>query len=348
MATGGSGVRNYALTLKEPVGVVAAIVPWNFPLAIATWKLAPALAAGCTVVVKAADHTPHSVLYLAELAIEAGFPKGVINVLTGDGPITGEALIRHPLISKISFTGSTGVGVHIGSVAMQTMKKVTLELGGKAPMVVFERVAGATIGAAFFNGGQVCSWATRIYVHESILERYLAALKSCAEAVVVGDGNDPASDIGPMSSKAHFDKVASYIDKGQAEGARMVTGGVVDRAGYFIRPTVFECDSNNYSIVKEEIFGPVLSVIPFSDFDDAMAKANDTPYGLSASVWSNNFQVIEAAKSRLQAGTIWINGHNMLDVAVPFGGHKMSGIGKDLGRQALESFLQEKSIITCA
>jgi phenylacetaldehyde dehydrogenase len=340
----------FAYTRREPVGVVAAIIPWNFPFLMACWKIAPALAAGCTVILKPAEQTSLSALYLGELIEEVGFPAGVVNIITGDGQTTGSALIKHPGINKISFTGSTQVGQMIGRAAMDNMARVTLELGGKSPMIVLkdcdpEKAAQGAAQAIFFNHGQVCSAGSRLYVHRSIFDTVVSRLVELAEAISMGPGLDSSAQMGPLVSQVQLDRVCQYIESGRKEGARLVTGGErVDRKGYYVKPTIFTSEDDSLVIAREEIFGPVLVVIPFDDVDEAVRRANDSPYGLAASIWSNDLSQVQRLIPKLKAGTVWVNGHNMLDAGVPFGGYKLSGVGRDMGKQSLDSYLETKSV----
>ncbi|MET3919072.1 phenylacetaldehyde dehydrogenase [Variovorax sp. OAS795] len=337
-------------TRREPVGVVGAIVPWNFPLAIALWKVAPALAAGCTVVLKPSEETPLTALRLAELAIEAGFPPGALNVVCGRGATAGAALAAHPDLRKISFTGSTAVGQRIGHAAVDNMARFTLELGGKSPLIVLDDAdpAAAAQGAAngiFFHQGQVCTAGSRVYVQRGIFDKVVQQLAQVAEAVRIGSGFDPETQFGPLVSKRHMDRVMAHIDGAVAEGATLVTGG--RRAfdgGCFVRPTVFVDTQPSMRIEREEVFGPVATVVPFDDVEDAIRLANDSAYGLAASVWSNNLSAVHRIVPRLQAGMVWVNAHNVLDNALPLGGVKQSGYGRDLGRAAVESFTELKSV----
>ncbi len=337
-------------TQREPLGVVGAIVPWNFPLAIALWKVAPALATGCTVVLKPSEETPLTALRLAELAIEAGFPPGVLNVVCGRGATAGAALASHPGVDKISFTGSTPVGRAIGHAAIDNMTRFTLELGGKSPMIVLadadpEQVAQGAAMAIFFNQGQVCTAGSRIYVQRKRFDEVVQRLAFAAEAMKIGSGFDPETQLGPVVSKRHFERVMGYIAGAKAEGATAVTGGA--RAldgGYFVQPTVFVDTAESMRIVREEVFGPVLVAVPFDDVEDAIRQANDTPFGLAASVWSNDLSAVHRIVPRLQAGTVWVNAHNVLDNALPLGGYKQSGQGRDLGRSAVESYAELKSV----
>ncbi|HSW25671.1 MAG TPA: aldehyde dehydrogenase family protein [Burkholderiaceae bacterium] len=343
------GARYHTYTQREPVGVVGAIVPWNFPLAIALWKIAPALAAGCTVVLKPAPETPLTALRLATLAAEAGLPGGVLNVVCGGGE-AGAALAAHPGVDKISFTGSTPTGRAIGHAAIDRMARVTLELGGKSPMIVLPDadpdavVAGAAMGI-FFHQGQVCSASSRLYVHRSLFDRVVHAIARAAEGLRVGSGFDAASQLGPVVSRRQFDRVLGYVERARSAGATVVTGGGPARdGGCFVQPTVLTNLRPEMQIVQEEVFGPVLAALPFDDVDDAIRQANDSPYGLAASVWSRDLSSVHRIVPRLKAGTVWVNTHNLLDANLPFGGAKQSGYGRDLGRAAVESYTELKSV----
>ena len=343
------GVQYHTWTRREPVGVVAAIVPWNFPLAIALWKVAPALATGCTVVLKPSPETPLTALRLAELAMQAGFPAGVLNVVCGAGE-TGSSLVSHPGVNKISFTGSTATGQAIGRAAVDNLTRTTLELGGKSPFIVLEdadvesTAFGASMGI-FFNQGQVCTAGSRIYVHRSKFEAVTEALARIAEGMKIGSGFDPSVQLGPVVSKRHFERVLGYLDSARAEGATALTGGARSgNAGYFVQPTVLVGAHDAMRVVREEIFGPVAVAMPFDDIDEVVQRANASPYGLAASVWSNNLSQVHRLIPRLQAGTVWVNCHNLLDNNLPLGGFKQSGTGKDLGRAAVESFTELKSV----
>ncbi len=340
----------FAYTRREPVGVVAAIIPWNFPFLMACWKLAPALAAGCTVILKPAEQTSLSALYLGELIEEANFPEGVVNIVTGDGQNAGSALTGHPGINKISFTGSTQVGQVIGRAAMDNMARVTLELGGKSPMIVLgdcdpEKAAQGAATAIFFNHGQTCSAGSRLYIHRSIFDEVVTRLSELAETIPLGSGLDPATEMGPLVSQVQLDRVCHFIKKGREEGAKLVTGGErADRKGYYVKPTIFTSEDDSLVIAKEEIFGPVLVAIPFDDEDDVVLRANDSRYGLAASIWSNDLSRVQRIIPKLKAGTVWVNGHNLLDANVPFGGYKLSGVGRDMGKHSLDSYLETKSV----
>ncbi|EIT69770.1 MULTISPECIES: aldehyde dehydrogenase family protein [Hydrocarboniphaga] len=344
------GSEFFAYTRREPVGVVAAVVPWNFPLLVATWKLAPALAAGCTVVLKPAEQTPLSAIYLGRLIIEAGFPPGVVNIITGDGPNAGAPLVSHPGIHKISFTGSTEVGKLIGRAAMDNMTRVTLELGGKSPMIVLDDcdadlAAQGAANAIFFNHGQVCCAGSRLYVPKRLYDRVVDGLASHAAALPMGSGLEAQTQLGPLVSQEQLDRVCHYIELGRQQGARMLTGGArSERTGYFVQPTVFASDDESLRIVREEIFGPVVVALPYDDLDEVARRANDTPFGLGASIWSSDLSRVQRLVPKLKAGTVWVNCHSMLDPAVPFGGYKLSGFGRDMGRVSLDAYLETKSV----
>ncbi|HSV53453.1 MAG TPA: aldehyde dehydrogenase family protein [Burkholderiaceae bacterium] len=337
-------------TRREPVGVVGAIVPWNFPLAIALWKVAPALAAGCTVVLKPSEDTPLTALRLAQLAIEAGIPPGVLNVVCGRGSTAGAALIAHPGVRKLSFTGSTAVGKVVGHAAVDNMARFTLELGGKSPAIVLEdadpaQVAQGIAMGIFFHQGQVCTASSRLFVHRSLYQRVLDELAGIAQGMKIGSGFDAATQFGPLTSKAHFARVLGYIESAKAEGATLVTGGArALEAGCFVQPTIFADTTPHMRVVREEVFGPVLAAAPFDDVEEAIAAANDSPYGLAASVWTGSLSHANRIVPRLQAGMVWVNAHNVLDAGLPLGGMKQSGTGRDLGRAAVEGFTEVKSV----
>ncbi|KVD81761.1 aldehyde dehydrogenase [Burkholderia sp. ABCPW 14] len=340
----------FAYTRREAAGVVGAIVPWNFPLAIALWKVATALACGCTVVLKPSEETPLTALRLGELAQQAGLPDGVLNIVTGTGGEAGAALVAHPGVDKITFTGSVGVGKAIGRAAVDRMARFTLELGGKSPLIVFDDADPdiAARGAAqgiFFNQGQVCTAGSRVYVQKRHFERVVAGIAAAAESMKIGSGFDPRTQIGPLVSKRHFERVLGHIDAAKEEGATLVTGGArAFDGGYFVKPTVFVDTTPSMRIVREEVFGPVVTVTPFDTVDDAVRLANDTDFGLAASVWSQNLSLVHRVVPRLKAGIVWVNTHNMLDNNLPFGGFKQSGYGRELGRAALEQFTELKSV----
>ncbi|MEV0174280.1 aldehyde dehydrogenase family protein [Streptomyces sp. NPDC050803] len=341
-----------AYTRREPLGVVAAITPFNFPLILAGSKIAPALAAGNTVVHKPADETPLSALYMARLLTEAGVPDGVVNVVTGTGPVAGEALLRHAGIDKIAFTGSTAVGRHAASVAGAALKPVTMELGGNAAHVVFEdadleNAVGAIIKGFVFNTGQFCMGGPRLLVARRVYDTLLGILAEAVPGVPVGDPRRPETVVGPMAGERHLRKVEEYVDLARKEGGRIVCGGErIDLdGGYYYRPTVIADLPNDSRVVQEEIFGPVLTVQPFDSEDEAVALANSTPYGLASGVQTRNLARAHRVAGRLRAGIVWINDWAMLDPAVPFGGVKDSGFGREYGPEALAAYTQVKSVV---
>jgi len=337
-------------TLREPVGVVGQIIPWNFPLLMAAWKLGPALACGNTVVLKPAEQTPLTALRLGELIQDAGFPDGVVNILPGYGPTAGQALVRHPDVDKIAFTGSTEVGRIIQREAAGTLKRVSLELGGKAPNIVFadadlEAAVAGAIGGIFFNQGEVCCAGSRLFVERSVHDEFVGRLAEHASGIAVGNPLDPNTAMGAQVSEEQFTKILGYIDKGKAGGAKVVTGGArACERGYFIQPTVFDGVTNDMTIAREEIFGPVVSTLTFDDLDGVITAGNDTTYGLSAGVWTRDVSKAHRAARALKAGTVWINCFNTFDAASPFGGYKQSGYGRELGHHALELYTQTKSV----
>jgi phenylacetaldehyde dehydrogenase len=347
---GPPGVKFHTYTSREPVGVVAQIVPWNFPLGMAAWKLGPALATGCTCILKPAEQTPLTALRLAELIAEAGFPPGAVNVLTGYGETTGAALVAHPGVDKIAFTGSTPVGKLINKAATDTLKRVSLELGGKSPVIVFpdadiNTVIGGAAQAIFFNAGQVCAAGTRLYAHKKVFERVVEGVSAAADAIRLGPGLDPHTEMGPLVSKEQQERVLGYIEAGRQAGARVVTGGEAPAAaGYYVRPTVLTNVRPDMTVVREEIFGPVLVAQSFEDLDDIAAWANDTPYGLGASIWSNDVRTVQRMVPKIRAGTVWVNCHNFVDPNMPFGGFKQSGFGREHGRAVLDLYTEIKSV----
>ncbi|MGA8216860.1 MAG: aldehyde dehydrogenase family protein [Candidatus Sulfotelmatobacter sp.] len=344
----------FSYTLREPVGVVGAIVPWNSPFVITIWKLAPALAAGCTLVLKPAEQTPLTALRLGELLLEAGFPNGVVNICPGFGSEAGAALAAHADVDKIAFTGSYQTGQSIIRASASNLKRVSLELGGKSPDIVFadadlDRAIPGAAWAIFRLSGQICCGGSRLFVEQQIYDRFLSKLSDFSASIKVGNGLDPNSEMGPLISSEQFKRVNGYIQSGLEEGAKLVCGGerllTGDlRNGYFMPPTVFDNVKPDNKIAQEEIFGPVICVIPFKEFDEVLALSNNTSYGLAGGVWTQNVQKAHAVAKALQAGVVWVNCFNVMDPAVPFGGCKMSGYGRDSGADALEQYTQVKSV----
>ena len=343
-----------AYTLKEPVGVVGAIVPWNGPAFNATWKIAPALAAGCTLVLKTAEQASLTALRMAELCLEAGVPEGVLNIVTGYGETAGAALAAHLDVDKISFTGSTETGRHIIRASAGNIKKLTLELGGKSPNIVF---ADADLDAAvpacamgiFGNSGQACLAGSRLFVQRSIYEEFTSRIAEFAKSIVVGDPFDAATQMGPVVSKEQLDRINGFLAAGPAEGATAVAGGkqLTEGAlgsGYFVPPTVFTDVKDDMRIAREEIFGPVVATLAFDDAEEAIARGNATEFGLAAGVWSNSIGTVQKVSRSLRAGTVWVNGYSLMDPAVPFGGYKMSGYGKESGTHHIEEYLHTKAV----
>ncbi|MFD4197214.1 phenylacetaldehyde dehydrogenase StyD [Amycolatopsis thermoflava] len=344
------GRPTHSYTRREPVGVIAAIIPWNTPLMITAWKLAPALAAGNTVVVKPPEDAPLSILHLAKLLKEAGLPDGVVSVLPGLGEVTGQALIDHPDVDKISFTGSPEVGRHVGVAAARSFKRITLELGGKSPQIILadadlEAAIGGTAMGLFFNQGQVCAAGTRVLVHRSLYSDVVDALAGAARQQVLGDPLDPATTMGALVNKKQQDRVLGYIEKGRAEGARLVAGGArPERPGYFVQPTIFADVDNDMTIAREEIFGPVGSVIPFDDPADAVRIANNTTYGLAATIWTRDVTAAHTLAAQVRAGAVGVNGWAPIDAALPWGGMKSSGVGRELGWSGILANTEEKVV----
>ena len=346
------GPADYLLyTRREPVGVCGLIVPWNFPLAIAAWKIAPALAAGCTVIVKPASETPVTVLMLADLVQEAGFPPGVFNVVTGPGPVAGNALVVHPGVDKISITGETTTGQSIMRTAADTIKRVTLELGGKSPNLVFadadvEQAVDGSLFLIYANSGQVCDARSRIFVQDAVYDDFVARFVERAGKIVVGDPTNENSHYGAITSARQLEKIEYYVEIGQKEGATLACGGqrVGEGPGLFYAPTAFTEVDNSMRIAQEEIFGPVACIGRFSDYDDAIAKANDTPYGLAATVWTSDLTTGHRAAHDIRAGGVWINTSEFLFNESPFGGMKASGFGRELGVHGMDAYTEIKTV----
>ena len=342
----------FTYTLREPVGVVGLIVPWNFPLLLASWKLGPALACGNTLVLKPAEQTPLTTLKLGELAIEAGFPAGVINILTG-GPETGKAIVAHPGIDKIAFTGSTAVGKEIMRGAADTLKRVTLELGGKSPNIVFsdadvDNAVKGAINGIFYGKGEVCNAGSRLFLESKLRDEFTEKLIARTSKMRPADPLDPKARLGAIVSQEQMKTVLSFIDAGKRDGAKLVAGGnrvsVNGDKGYFIEPTIFGDVKNEMKIAQEEIFGPVLSILTFDDVDEVVERANNNPYGLAAAVWTRDVKKAHLVSRRLKAGTVWINTYGLMDAALPFGGYKSSGFGRELGAHAIEHYTELKTV----
>lgn len=342
--------QSLAMTIKEPVGVVAAIVPWNWPFNMAMWKLAAPLAAGCTVVMKTAQQTPLSMMYFTKLIEAAGFPPGAINILSGKGSEIGDHLVSHPLCQKVSFTGSTSVGRQVGKMAGQGLLPVTLELGGKSPMIAFadatlDKLVEATRWSVFFNAGQVCTAGSRLYVERSVLEEVLAKLTELVRSMTLSCGLENGCDMGPVISAEAVTSIKGFIDRALEAGAELVAQGEqVPDAGFFVPPTVLLAHDNSLEVVQEEVFGPVLVVIPFDTEKEVIAMANDNQYGLAASIWTADISRALRIIPAIEAGTVWVNTHDVVDSALPIGGMKASGYGKDMGPEQLDHFLRSKAV----
>src|SRR5438445_4838880 len=342
----------FTYTLREPVGVVGLIIPWNFPLLLASWKLGPALACGCTVVLKPAEQTPLTTLRMGELGIEAGIPAGVLNVVTG-GPEAGKAMVRHPGIDKIAFTGSTAVGKEIMKGAAKTLKRVTLELGGKSPNIVFadsdiDNAVKGAINGIFYGKGEVCNAGSRLFVENKVKDEFVEKLVGRAKKMQPADPLDPKTRMGAIVSQEQIETVLGYIEAGKKEGAKLVSGGnrvsVDGGKGYFIEPTIFADVKNEMKIAQEEIFGPVLATLSFDDVDQVIAQANQNPYGLAAAVWTRDVKKAHSVSRQLKAGTVWINTYGLMDASLPFGGYKQSGFGRELGMHAIEHYTELKTV----
>ena len=341
----------FCYTRHEPIGVIGQIIPWNYPLLMQAWKLAPALATGNTIVMKPAEQTPLSALRLGELIVEAGFPEGVVNLLPGFGSTAGAAIARHMDVDKVAFTGSTEVGrLIMEAAAKSNLKRISLELGGKSPNIIFadtdldDAVEGAHLGL-FVNQGQSCCAGSRVFVEETIYDEFVEKSTARARKRRVGDPLDPRTDQGPQVSASQFDRIMGYIESGKREGATLACGGerVGDR-GYFIQPTVFSDVQDEMKIAREEIFGPVMSIIPFKDVDEVIARANRTTYGLAAGVWTRDIKKAHAVANSMRAGTVWVNCYHVLDTRAPFGGYKQSGMGRELGEYGLQQYTEVKTV----
>ncbi|WP_152049581.1 aldehyde dehydrogenase family protein [Tautonia marina] len=337
-------------TLRQPIGVVGQIIPWNFPLLMLAWKWGPALACGNTIVLKPAEQTPLTALKLGELAIEAGFPAGVINILNGMGETTGDAIVRHPDVDKIAFTGHVDTAKIIQKNAADTLKRVTTELGGKSPNVIFadadldEAVAGA-FHAIYFHGGQCCTAGSRLFVERSIRDEFVERLAERAKVRKIGDPLDPDTEQGPQVSQEQMDKILGYVESGQKQGARVVSGGKrIGGSGFYVEPTIFDDAREDMDIVRDEIFGPVVTVLPFNDVDEVVERANRTHYGLAAGVWTKDIDKAHLYAKKVKAGTVWVNCYHVVEPTTPFGGFKMSGQGRENGEAALEHYTELKTV----
>lgn len=345
-----NGGEAFVYTLREPIGVCGQIIPWNFPLQMLAWKVAPALACGNTVVVKPAEQTPLTALRFAELAREAGIPSGVVNVVPGFGPVAGAALVEHPEVDKIAFTGSVEVGKEIMRLASKTLKRVSLELGGKSPNLIFadadvEMAAKYALGGIFFNQGEMCTAGSRIFVEAAAYDQFMETVNSRAAKMTAGDPLHPKTRLGALISQEHLDRVLNYVDIGKQEGAKVAVGGErIGSRGYFMKPTVLEGVTNDMRVAREEIFGPVASIIKFDSVEDAVREANNSQFGLAAAIWTRDIKKAHGLARRVKAGTVWINTISTTDNGVPFGGYKSSGFGRELGKAAIDLYTESKSV----
>jgi phenylacetaldehyde dehydrogenase len=341
----------FSYVSREPVGVAAQIVPWNFPLLMATLKISPALAAGCTLILKPAEQTSLTALRLADFVVEAGFPPGVVNVITGNGHTAGDRLVKHPDVDKVAFTGSTEVGKLINRAATDTLKRVTLELGGKSPVVILpdvnvDEVAPGAAGAIFFNSGQVCIAGSRLFAHRSIFDRIVEGVSMATSFWAPRPSLDPSGHMGPLVSKEQFNRVMGYIEAGKKDGASVAVGGDAPSSdGYYVNPTVLVNVKPNMSVVREEIFGPVVVAQRFDDLDEVAKAANDTCFGLGAGIWTKDLSAMHRLAAKIKAGTVWGNCHAIIDPALPFGGFKQSGFGREQARQGIEAYTELKTVI---
>jgi len=346
------GAKYFAYTLREPVGVAGQIIPWNFPLIMASLKLGPALAVGCTVVLKPAEQTPLTALRLGELMQEAGFPDGVVNIVPGYGETAGAALAAHHDVDKVAFTGSTEVGRLIVNAAAGNLKKVSLELGGKNPNIVFadadlDCAIRGSANAIFFNQGQICAAGSRLYVHKSIFDKVVGGVADASKKFQIGPGIDPSTTLGPLVSQEQLERVCGYLDSGMKDGAKAAIGGhKIPGPGYFIEPTILVDVRPEMKVVREEIFGPVVAAIPFNDPNEIVKSANDTRYGLASAVWTRDVSTAHKVAAKLKAGTVWVNCYNVFDSALPFGGYRQSGWGREGGQEVLELYTEVKAVCT--